>query len=82
MGYCSNMSWYWIVVSMSYTSHFFANSRRSVFFLSDEITRMLDFAVKTGLAFSPVFSPFSPNSLLFPVLEAILRADTVSSNFP
>lgn len=43
---------------------------------------MLEFAVKTGFAFSPVFSPFSPNSLLFPVLEAILRSDAVSSNFP
>ena len=43
---------------------------------------MLEFAVKTGLAFSPVFSPFSPNSLLFTVFEAIFVADAVSSNFP
>ena len=69
-------------VHVIHLSSFFANSRRSVFFLSNEIIRMLEFAVKTGLAFSPVFSPFSPNSLLFPGLEAILRADAVSSNFP
>jgi len=67
---------------MPYTSHLFCQQQKIGVFLSNEIIRMMEFAVKSGLAFSPVFSPFSPNSLLFPVLEAILGADAVSSSFP